>query len=160
MSHTLKTETTRQWLSFRVDDEEFGIDLLQVQEIRSYESPMRIANGPAYFNGVLELRGEVIPVIDLRLRLGLAHKQYDACTVTIMLRLPGGVTGMVVEGVTDVVTLMPQDLRAVPDMGGGLVNDCLLALGVLDERSLLLIDAHRLLSPATATAALPDCAAI
>ena len=119
MSHTLKTETTRQWLSFRVDDEEFGIDLLQVQEIRSYESPMRIANGPAYFNGVLELRGEVIPVIDLRLRLGLAHKQYDACTVTIMLRLPGGVTGMVVEGVTDVVTLMPQDLRAVFQLGPG-----------------------------------------
>jgi len=58
-----------------------------------------------------------------------------------------------------VVTLLPQDLRAVPDMGGGLVNDCLLALGVLDERSLLLIDAHRLLSPAIATAALPYCAA-
>lgn len=71
MPHALKTDTTKQWLSFRVDDEEFGIDLLQVQEIRSYESPMRIANGPAYFNGVLELRGEVIPVIDLRLRLAL-----------------------------------------------------------------------------------------
>lgn len=156
MSPTLTTDTARQWLSFLVDDEEFGIDLLQVQEIRSYESPMRIANGPAYFNGVLELRGEVIPVIDLRLRLGLAAKPYDACTVTIMLRLPGGVTGMVVEGVTDVVTLMPQDLRAVPAMGGGLVNDCLLAMGVLEERSLLLIDADKLL--VTATAALPDCA--
>ena len=61
MPPTLTTDTARQWLSFLVDDEEFGIDLLQVQEIRSYESPMRIANGPAYFNGVLELRGEVIP---------------------------------------------------------------------------------------------------
>lgn len=155
MTHALKTDTTRQWLSFHVDDEEYGIDLLQVQEIRSYESPMRIANGPAYFNGVLELRGQVIPIIDLRQRLGLSPKQYDACTVTIMLRLPGGVTGMVVEGVTDVVTLMPQDLRPVPAMEGGIVNDCLLALGVLDERSLLLIDAHKLLS--TAKAALPDC---
>ncbi|MBL8356362.1 MAG: purine-binding chemotaxis protein CheW [Delftia acidovorans] len=157
MSRTLKTDTASQWLSFRVDDEEYGIDLLQVQEIRSYESPMRIASGPAHFNGVLELRGEVIPVIDLRLRLGLSHRQYDACTVTIMLRLPGGVTGMVVEGVTDVVTLMPQDLRPVPAVEGGIVNDCLLAMGVLDERSLLLIDAHRLLS--TTKASLADCTA-
>jgi purine-binding chemotaxis protein CheW len=157
MTHALKTDTTRQWLSFNVDDEEYGIDLLQVQEIRSYESPMRIANGPAYFNGVLELRGQVIPIIDLRKRLGLSPKQYDACTVTIMLRLPGGVTGMVVEGVTDVVTLMPQDLRPVPAMEEGIVNDCLLALGVLDERSLLLIDADKLLAPPVAV--LPDCAA-
>lgn len=110
MNERTQASTPHQWLAFRVGDEEYGVDLLQVQEIRSYETPTHIANAPEYVNGVLDLRGDVVPVIDLRRKLGLQGKAYDAATVTIMLRLAHGVVGMVVEGVTDVVNpTSPRD---------------------------------------------------
>lgn len=146
MNPATPVQPTAQWLAFHVDGVEYGIDLRQVQEIQSYQiPPMRIANAAAYCNGVLDLRGEVVPVIDLRLRLGLQARPYDACTVTIVLRLPQGVVGMVVESVTDVVSLEPRHLRTVPPMPGCIAGDGLLAMGVLDKRSLLLVDACRLM---------------
>ncbi|CAB5694929.1 Chemotaxis protein CheW [Delftia tsuruhatensis] len=157
MNTATPRQSSVQWLAFHVDGVEYGIDLLQVQEIQSYQAPARIANAAAYCNGVLDLRGEVVPVIDLRLRLGLQARPYDACTVTIVLRLPQGVVGMVVESVTDVVTLEPGHLRAVPAMRGCIAGDCLLAMAVLDKRSLLLVDACRLMdmSAAGLAAAVP-----
>lgn len=137
-------EVPSQWLSFRMDGEEYGIDVLQVQEIHCYQSPTPLFNAPAYVNGVLELRGEVVPVIDLRSKLGLRRKDYDAATVTIMLRLARGLVGMVVEGVSDVVTLLPQQLRAMPLAGDGADPGYLLAMGVQDERALILVDAQKL----------------
>ena len=150
--------TTQQWLAFRVDDEEYGVDLLQVQEIRSYETPTRIAGAPEYVNGVQDLRGDVVPIIDLRRKLGLVGKDYDAATVTIMLRLAHGVVGMVVEGVTDVVNLQPQHLRAVPPLKASAANDYLLAMGVQDERSLILVDAQKLMGASAVD--VPSCKAI
>lgn len=156
MSEKSQARAVQQWLAFRVGDEEYGVDLLQVQEIRSYETPTRIASAPEYVNGVLDLRGDVVPIIDLRRKLGLQNKGYDAATVTIMLRLAHGVVGMVVEGVTDVVNLQPQHLRAVPPIKAGPANDYLLAMGVQEERSLILVDAQKLMGTSAVDA--PSCA--
>lgn len=156
MSEKSQARAVQQWLAFRVGDEEYGVDLLQVQEIRSYETPTRIASAPEYVNGVLDLRGDVVPIIDLRRKLGLQNKGYDAATVTIMLRLAHGVVGMVVEGVTDVVNLQPQHLRTVPPIKAGSANDYLLAMGVQEERSLILVDAQKLMGTSAEDA--PSCA--
>lgn len=150
ITNTSDTEAPRQWLSFRMDGEEYGIDVLQVQEIHTYQAPTPLYNAPDYVNGVLDLRGEVVPVIDLRSKLGLQRRDYDESTVTIMLRLARGLVGMVVDSVTDVVTLLPQQLRTMPVLSDSAANDYLLAMGVQDERALILVDAGRLMDGAVA----------
>lgn len=143
-SITSATDTAREWLAFPVGDEEYAVDVLRVQEIRSYERPTRLAHAPAHVDGVINLRGNVVPVIDLRAKLGLPRKASDGACVTIVLRLPCGTVGMAVEGVTDVVNLCQRDQRAVPPLGHGVAGEYLHAIGVLDARTLILVDAEKL----------------
>jgi purine-binding chemotaxis protein CheW len=144
-SHALD-ESGREFLAFTMGDEEYGLDILKVQEIRGYEAVTRIANAPEYFKGVMNLRGVIVPVIDMRVKLKLGNPSYDEFTIVIVLNLGGKVVGMVVDSVSDVTTLGPEQIRAAPDMGGVLHSDYLIGLGTLDERMLILVDIDKLMS--------------
>lgn len=136
----------REFLSFKLGAEEYGIDILKVQEIRGYERPTRMANVPAFIKGVVNLRGIIVPIIDLRIRFDLSAVEYDEFTVVIILNVAGRVLGIVVDGVSDVITLAPEQIRPAPEFGSTFDTEYLTGLGTVDERMLILIDIERLMS--------------
>ncbi len=138
----------REVLAFKLGAEEYGIDILRVQEIRSYERPTRIAHAPAHIKGVINLRGVIVPIIDLRLKFRLEQAAYDAFTVIIVLNIGHRIVGLVVDAVNDVVALGAAQLQSVPELNAGVGSEHLLAIGTLDERLLLLLDIDKLLSGA------------
>ena len=137
-----------EFLTFRLGTEEYGIDILRVQEIRSYEAPTRMANSPDFIRGVINLRGVIVPIVDMRMRFNLQDVQYDEFTVTIVLSLGSRVVGMVVDSVSDVVTLSHEQMRPVPEFSAIVDSDYLHAMGVIDERMLILVDIVKLMSSA------------
>ena len=100
-----------EFLTFRLGQEEYGIDILRVQEIRSYEQPTRIANAPAFIKGVVNLRGVIVPIVDLRMKLGCDCAEYNAFTVVIVLNVKGRVVGAVVDSVSDVLELSRDTIK-------------------------------------------------
>ena len=136
----------REFLAFTLGSEEYGIDILKVQEIRGYEAVTMIANVPAFVKGIINLRGIIIPVVDMRIKFNLGTPKYDQFTVVIILNIGGRVIGMVVDSVSDVTTLMPAQIRPAPEMGNGADGDYIVGLGTIDERMLILIDIARLMS--------------
>jgi purine-binding chemotaxis protein CheW len=140
------TTPLREFLAFKLGDEEYGIDILRVQEIRSYEPPTRLANAPDFVKGVVDLRGVVVPIIDMRIKFNLDPVNYDAVTVVIVLNIGKRVVGMVVDGVSDVITLTQEQLRPVPEFNASIDSAHLLAIGVVDQRMLILVDIERLMS--------------
>ena len=145
--HALANEESgNEFLAFTMGDEEYGLDILKVQEIRGYEAVTRIANAPAFFKGVMNLRGVIVPIVDMRIKFNLGTPTYDEFTIVIVLNLGGKVVGMVVDSVSDVTTLTAQQIRPAPDMGGVFDSDYLIGLGTLDERMLILVDIDKLMS--------------
>jgi purine-binding chemotaxis protein CheW len=138
----------REFLAFKLGAEEYGIDILRVQEIRSYEEPTRIANAPPFVKGVVNLRGVIVPIIDMRLKFNLAQATYDAFTVVIVLNIRSRVVGMVVDAVSDVITLTPEQLRPVPEFSSAIASDHILAIGAVEERMLILVDIEKLMTSA------------
>lgn len=139
---------SREFLAFKLGAEEYGIDILKVQEIRGYEAVTRIANAPEFLKGVVNLRGIIVPIVDMRIRFNLGEPGYDQFTVVIILNIAGRVVGMVVDSVSDVTTLAPAQIRPAPGMGAAFSTDYLIGLGTLDERMLILVDIDRLMSSA------------
>ena len=139
---------TNEFLSFKLGAEEYGIDILKVQEIRSYEEPTRIANAPPFIKGVVNLRGVIVPIIDMRLKFNLSQINYDSFTVVIVLNIGKQVVGMVVDSVSDVLTLMPEQLQPVPEFNSAVDGDHMLAIGTVNERMLTLIDIEKLMASA------------
>lgn len=138
-----------EFLAFKLGGEEYGIDILRVQEIRSYEQPTRIANAPGHILGVVNLRGLIVPIVDLRLKFQLEPVAYDGFTVTIVLGIGSRVVGIVVDAVSDVITLTPEQLRPVPELHSSIDSEHLLAIGAIDDRMLILMDIEKLMvSPA------------
>ena len=137
---------TGEYLTFRLGEEEYGIDILRVQEIRSYEQPTRIANAPAFVKGVVNLRGIIVPIVDMRIKFNVGNPTYDAFTVVIVLNINGHTIGMVVDSVSDVVTLTPDQIKAAPDLGASVAAEYLQGLGTVGERMLILLDIDKLLS--------------
>ena len=135
-----------EFLSFTLGDEEYGIDIQKVQELRGYDAVTRIANAPAYIKGVVNLRGIIVPIIDMRIRFNLGEPRYDEFTVVIVLNIGGRVVGMVVDSVSDVITLSAEQIKPAPEMGSTLDTDYLIGLGTLEERMLILVDIDRLMS--------------
>jgi purine-binding chemotaxis protein CheW len=138
----------REFLAFKLGTEEYGIDILRVQEIRSFEQPTRIANAPAHVLGVVNLRGIIVPIVDMRVRFNLEQTVYDAFTVVIVLHIGHRVVGMVVDGVSDVITLAPEQLRPVPEFNSVIDSEHLMAIGALDQRMLILLDIEKLMNSA------------
>ncbi len=140
--------TASEFLAFKLGQEEYGIDILKVQEIRGYDSVTRIANAPEFIKGVVNLRGTIVPIVDMRIKFGLGKPVYDALTVVIILNVAERVVGMVVDSVSDVMTLSPEQIRPAPEMGSVFNSNYLIGLGTLDDRMLILVDIDRLMSSA------------
>lgn len=137
--------TAAEFLAFHLGSEEYGIDIQKVQEIRGYEAVTRIANAPEFIKGVVNLRGTIVPIADMRIKFNLGQPSYDHLTVVIILNIQGRTIGMVVDAVSDVITLGPEQVKPAPDMGA-MNTDYLVGLGTVDERMLVLIDIDRLMS--------------
>jgi purine-binding chemotaxis protein CheW len=133
-------------VTFKLGEEEYGIDIQKVQELRGYDAVTRIANAPEYIKGVVNLRGIIVPIIDMRIKFKLGDPTYDQFTVVIVLNIGGRVVGMVVDSVSDVITLTAEQIKPAPEMGSVLDADYLIGLGTLDERMLILVDIDRLMS--------------
>lgn len=136
----------REFLAFKLGAEEYGIDILRVQEIRSYEAPTRMANTPAFIKGVINLRGVIVPIIDMRIKFNLEAVNYDTFTVVIVLNIGTQVLGMVVDGVSDVISLTPEQLRPVPEFSSAIGHDHVLAIGSVADRMLILLDVEKLMT--------------
>jgi len=136
----------REYLTFRLDQEEYGIDILKVQEIRGYEPPTRIANAPSFIKGVVNLRGTIVPIVDMRLKFNCSKSDYDSFTVVIILNLRNRIAGIVVDSVSDVMELPPDSLKAAPEVDSVIENDAVLGLGSLGDRMLILLDIEKLMS--------------
>jgi purine-binding chemotaxis protein CheW len=135
-----------EYLAFKLGAEEYGIDILKVQEIRGYEAVTRIANAPEFIKGVINLRGIIIPVVDMRIKFNLSSPVYDQFTVVIILNINGRVVGMVVDSVSDVTTLTPEQVKPAPEMGTAFSSDYMIGLGTIDERMLILVNIDKLMS--------------
>ena len=143
---TLQPAVAAEHLVFTLGAEEYGIDILKVQEIRSYDTVTRIANAPEHVKGVINLRGTIVPIIDLRIKFSLGEPSYDQFTVVIVLSLGKRTVGIVVDSVSDVVQFKPEDIRPAPEFGAAVRTDFMLNLGSLDERMVILIDIDALMS--------------
>jgi purine-binding chemotaxis protein CheW len=138
-----------EFLSFELGSEEYGIEILKVQEIRSYEAVTHIANAPEFIKGVVNLRGIIVPIVDMRIKFNLGKADYDQFTVVIILNVAGSVVGMVVDGVSDVITLSPEQMKPAPDFSSSTFDtQYITGLGTIDERMLILVDIEKLMSGA------------
>lgn len=140
------TSGAREYLTFRLDQEEYGIDILKVQEIRGYESPTRVANAPNFIKGVVNLRGTIVPIVDMRLKFNCAKAEYNSFTVVIILNLRSRIVGIVVDSVSDVMELPAENLKTAPDIDSVIDNGSVLGLGSLGDRMLILLDIERLMA--------------
>jgi purine-binding chemotaxis protein CheW len=136
----------REFLVFSLGDEEYAIDILKVQEIRGYENVTRIANAPDFIKGVTNLRGVIVPIVDLRIKFHLENVEYGGQTVVIVVNVADRVVGIVVDGVSDVMTLTPDQIKPAPEFGVTLSSDFLSGLGSLEDRMLVLVDIDKLLT--------------
>jgi len=135
-----------EYLTFRLGNEEYGLDILKVQEIRGYEPPTRVANAPAFIKGVSNLRGTIVPIIDMRLRFDCPSAEYNQLTVAIILNLHDRVVGMVVDSVSDVIELADEQVRPAPDVESAIDARCIRGLGAVGDRMLILLDIEKLMS--------------
>jgi purine-binding chemotaxis protein CheW len=151
--HASNTAAGGEYLTFRLGEEEYGIDILRVQEIRSYEQPTRIANAPSFIKGVVNLRGVIVPIIDLRLKLGCEKVEYNGFTVVVVLNVRGRVVGAVVDSVSDVLELGREQIKPAPEMHSAIDAGYITGIGTIKngtdkERMLILMDIEALMSSA------------
>lgn len=137
-----------EYLLFKLGAEEYAIDILKVQEIRGYEPPTLIANAPPFIKGVINLRGIIVPIVDLRLKFNLGQVEYTAFTVVVILNIAGRVIGSVVDSVSDVLSLLPTDIHPAPDFSGRFDTKYIIGLASVDARMLIVTDIERLMSSA------------
>ncbi|NEX16949.1 MAG: chemotaxis protein CheW [Halochromatium sp.] len=136
----------QQFLVFSLGEEEYAIDILKVQEILGYENVTRIANAPEFIKGVTNLRGVIVPIVDLRIKFKLDKVEYGGQTVVIVVNVSDRIVGIVVDGVSDVMTLTPDQIKPAPELGMSLSSDFLKGLGSLEKRMLVLVDIDKLLT--------------
>lgn len=139
-----KTVEKQEFLAFTLGREEYCIDILKVQEIRGYETVTPIPNTPAFMKGVVNLRGLIVPIIDLRIKLELEMVTYDQFTVVIILSICGRIVGVVVDSVSDVIALAADEIKEAPQLGAAIKTDYINGLVTLDERMLIIIDIEKL----------------
>jgi purine-binding chemotaxis protein CheW len=150
------TQAGGEFLTFRLGEEEYGIDILRVQEIRSYEQPTRIANAPSFIKGVVNLRGVIVPIVDLRMKLGCAAAEYNTFTVVIVLNVKGRVVGAVVDSVSDVLELSSDSIKPAPELSSAVDSGFITGIGAVkngsgddaSERMLILMDIEALMASA------------
>lgn len=138
-----------EFLTFRLGAESYGIDILKVQEIRGYETPTSIANAPPFIKGVINLRGVIVPILDLRVKFRLPDTPYDAFTVVIILKVASRVVGIVVDSVSDVLSLDEEAIRATPEFASATFDTkYITGLATVEGGMLILLDIEKLLTGA------------
>jgi purine-binding chemotaxis protein CheW len=137
---------SRELLTFTLGNEEYGIDILKVQEIRGYDAVTTIANAPEFIKGVINLRGIIVPIVDMRIKFHLGNVTYNNLTVVIILNVANRVLGMVVDGVSDVIALTSDQLKAAPEFSGAMDTQYITGLGTVDERMIIVVDIEKLMS--------------
>jgi purine-binding chemotaxis protein CheW len=143
------SQLANEFLTFRLGKEEYGIEILKVQEIRCYEQVTAIANAPEFIKGVVNLRGIIVPIVDMRIKFNLDSAEYDQFTVVIILNVAGRVVGMVVDGVSDVIRLTEEQIRSAPDFSASSFDTrYITGLGTIEERMLILVDIEKLMGGA------------
>ena len=145
-SNQVVQKINNEFLTFTLGNEEYGIDILKVQEIRGYDAVTRIANTPDFIKGVINLRGVIVPIIDMRIKFRLGNAEYNEFTVVIILNIANRVAGMVVDGVSDVISLSQEQIRPAPELGSALDTNYITGLGTVEERMIILMDIERLMS--------------
>jgi purine-binding chemotaxis protein CheW len=159
MQNAMQTMTSREarqaavplkeFLTFRLGAESYGIDILKVQEIRGYEQPTTIANAPPFIKGVINLRGVIVPILDLRVKFRLPETKYDEFTVVIILNVASRVVGVVVDSVSDVLSLDPDAIRPTPEFASNTFDTkYITGLANLDENLLIMLDIEKLMTSA------------
>lgn len=138
----------QEYLIFTLGDQEYGIDILKVQEIRGYDAQTvtRIANVPSFIKGVTNLRGVIVPIVDMRIKFSLPSVEYNHETVVVILNIESRVVGVVVDGVSDVLVLQPSQLSAAPSFGAAFSSEYLTGIGTVDDRMLILVDIEKLMA--------------
>ncbi|MGO1343775.1 MULTISPECIES: chemotaxis protein CheW [Chromohalobacter] len=137
---------SQEYLVFSLGSEEYAVDILKVQEIRGYENVTRIANAPDFIKGVTNLRGVIVPIVDLRIKFNLDKIEYEGQTVVIVVNVADRIVGIVVDGVSDVMTLTSDQIKPAPEFGETLSADYLSGLGSLEDRMLVIVDIEKLLT--------------
>lgn len=137
--------SNNEFLTFTLGQEEYGVDILKVQEIRGYDTVTTIANTSKFIKGVINLRGIIVPILDLRIKFNLGNVEYNQLTVVIILNVAKRVVGVVVDGVSDVVTLASEQIKAAPEFSAALDTRYIMGLGAIDDRMIILVDIERLL---------------
>ena len=135
----------QEYLTFSLGSEEYGMDILKVQEIRGYDAVTQIANTPDFIKGVINLRGVIVPIVDLRVKFRLGNPEYTAFTVVIIINVLGKVIGLVVDGVSDVVALTADQIKQAPEMGTAVDTRYIDGLGTVNDQMLILVDMERLM---------------
>jgi purine-binding chemotaxis protein CheW len=133
-------------LTFTLGSEEYGIDILKVQEIRGYDAVTTIANAPEFIKGVINLRGIIVPILDMRIKFNLGNVTYNELTVVIILNIAARVVGIVVDGVSDVIALSADQLKPAPEFSSSLDMQYILGLGTVDERMIIVMDIEKLMT--------------
>ncbi len=148
MTHTDEPQTaaSREMLTFRLGNEAYGINILKVQEIRGCDPVTPINGTPEFIRGVIDLRGVIVPIVDMRMKFDLPQAQYDAFTVVIILNVARRVIGIVVDAVSDVVTFSEDQIRPVPEFSAHLDTKFIMGLARIDEQMVILLDIEHLLS--------------
>ena len=144
-SYGATNHRVNEFLTFRLGREEYGIEILKVQEIRGYDAITQIANAPDFIKGVVNLRGIIVPIVDMRIKFRLSNADYDQFTVVIILNVAGRVMGIVVDGVSDVISLETGQIRPAPGFGSVIDTEYIMGLGTVDERMLILVDIEKLM---------------
>jgi len=146
----LDAASNNEFLTFILGNEEYGVDILKVQEIRGYDTVTRLPDSPDYVKGVINLRGTIVPVLDLRIKFNVGTVEYNSFTVMIILNIAKRVVGIVVDGVSDVIQLTTEQLRPPPELGAGGngASQFITGIGALEDRMLILVDIERLLRTA------------
>ena len=139
-------QPAQEYLTFTLGREEYAIDILRVQEIRGYDQVTTIANSPAFIKGVINLRGAIVPIVDLRIKFNLADVGYDQFTVVIILNVGRRIVGAVVDSVSDVIALGREEIKPPPEFGASFDTEYLLGLATVAERMLILVDIEKLMT--------------
>jgi purine-binding chemotaxis protein CheW len=141
---------TGQYLTFIMNKEEYGVDILCVQEIRGWEQTTPLPNSPTHIKGVINLRGTIVPIVDLRQCFGLSGIEYSPVTVVIVLKVKtedgSRIMGIVVDAVSDVYTIARSDMRSAPDLGSSIQTDFIQGLVTVDKKMVILLDIDKLLT--------------
>jgi purine-binding chemotaxis protein CheW len=143
---TASSALKKEVLSFRLGAEEYCLDILSVQEIRGYDAVTSIANTPDFIKGVINLRGHIVPIVDLRIKFRLSEAKYDAATIVIILNLNKKMIGIVVDSVSDVIAIPQEDIREAPRFGSAINTEFISGMATVDGHMLIMVNIERLLS--------------